>query len=586
MRKALLLLLFCQLALAQLEPQWSYSPGGMALAAAVQSDGLAAAAGFDSGKAALLGADGSPIWEKDYGERVTAALVSADGSRIAFAHGRTLSLLDAQGNELWSAGIGEAAVSAAMTRDGGAVAVSTSRAVMLFSNGTLLWNHSTVGQVNSVAISSQRSIFGGLPDGYVQRWELDGSPAERLSMGGVINAVAVSSDGAIVAAGGEGRRVYLAGRDGVLKWKLDTHDEISALALSPDADYAVAGTTAGDVYLVEKDGEVVLQHDVKERVERAAVSDDGGRFAVAHGGSVDLFDVEKHLEGRLVAILALLNRSVESGADLSFAEELYAGANSAMLGKDYASAMRFAKAAENATATAVAQARAQGERQITLADEALAATRAEGLGFLVGGQLAAAQERASNARRLNGEGKYGAAADEARGAANDAVAAGNTAKIYLVAGLGVLGLLFLLVIAWRTPAVIEMLSPSHLTFMVEQAMILRDAGHIRMKADALGKHLASGRDLGIDVSQDEAQLKSALEALAEGERLANAKKLAEGQERVRHAKKEIDALLIDFKAKLEARKREHEKEDHEVLERAEEFIKKKQEGQGSPEQKL
>lgn len=574
MRHALFLILFAGLAFAQplLQPEGNYTLPGNVSSIAMSADARYLVAGSDSGRAVFLGAGGEPLWSRDYEEGVAAVAISRDGDYALVAHGSTITVLDRQGEVMLNGSLGSNV--RALARSGTRTAIATEREVLFVENETMAWNYSVGVPIHALAVYAgvSRGVFGS-SDEFIFHWSSDGLLTRKINLGGTIYSLAAGSDGSLIAAGGADKRVYLIDREGKLKWKYDVPDEVRAVAMTPDGKYVLAGTAGGDAFLLGSEGGLALRYDAGGRIAGVALSDDGRYFALAHGGKVDFFDGEGYFRARLEHTLELLDGANASGAELSMAEALYAAANSAMRENDYAGAMASAEAAERALATAVSKVRSRSEMEISGAERALGATRAEGLGFLVSGQLSAAQERVERAKGLAGEGRYADAAREARGAGDDAVAAGNTAKMYVVGASGLIALFFLIVIAWRIPALIAFFSPTNVRQLVEQALILRDAGHVRAKADTLRKHLAAGKELEVPVAAEEAKLSEILGRLSEGERLVRARKLNEGQELIRHAKKELDALLEEFKEKLEKRKAEYEKGEHEIMERAEEFVK-------------
>jgi len=577
MRQALLLLFFAQLALAQplLSPEWNFTLPGNATGVAMSGDAQYILAGSEPGRAVLLGAGGEELWARDYEEGAATVAISHGGERAAAAHGPFVTLLDRQGSTLWNANAGAGLRAIAVSESGDRVAAANSSQIALIENGSIAWNYSTDAPLYALAVSGQ-GIFGGSYDGSVQKWSLGGALAERFQVGGVIYALAAGGDGSLMAVGGADKSAYLVARGGQLRWKYDTPDEIRALAMTPGGEFVLAGTGSGDVFLLDRGGKLVLQYDAGERIAGVALSDDGRNFAVAHGSAVQFFDASGYYSARLAQALQLINGSERSGADLSRAEELYAAANTAMRDGDYAAAMALAQSSEEAADSAVAQARSAGERAVSGAEGQLGAVRAEGLGFLASGQLDAAGARLGNARALFADGRYADAAREANGAGNDAAAAGNTARLYVAGAAAVMALLFLLIIAWRIPAVLALLSPSHMLRLVEQALLLREAGQVGVRANSLKRHLEVGKGIGIAVDEEAEGLRGIAGRLAIGERLVKAMKLDEGQAEIRGAKKELDALLEGFRAKLQSRKEEYEAKEREVDERAEEFRAEKE----------
>lgn len=584
MRRLLALLLLSKLVLSQslLSPEWSFSLSGNASGLAVSADAQYAVAGDSSGRATLLGAGGEELWGRSYAEPVGAVAISANGNAIAVAHGSTVSLLDKHGAVVWNATLESSVRALALSRDGTRVAAAAGSRVWLIESGNERWNYPAGVPIYALALSEQPpGVFGGSFDNFVYHWDAAGTLLEKFKIGSIIYALDASSDGSLISVGGADRRVYLMDSGGQLRWKHDTTDEVRALAMTPDGEFVLAGTGGGDAFLLDRDGELVLQYDAGERIGGAALSDDGRYFALAHSGFVDFFDARNYFEARLALALQRLNESRASGADLSRAEELLEAANYAMREDDYAGAMALAQAAEEAMDAEMARIRSRSESEIAESERALGAAQAEGLGFLVPEQMAKARDRLESARRLAGEGRYGEAIAEARAAREDATAASSTARLALVGCSGVFFLLFLLLIAWRVPAVLAFFSPSNILFMVEQALVLRDAGQTKIKLEVLRKQIAASRELGIAVDEEETRVKEIIERLAEGERLVRAHRLNEGQAQTRLARKELDLLLEQFRAKVEAKKAELEAKGREVRERAEEF-RKKMEGQPPP----
>ena len=117
---------------------------------------------------------------------------------------------------------------------------------------TPLWNYTTKGSVNQVAISSDGNyIAAGSNDNKTYLFDKSTStPIWNYTIGGEVESIALSSDGNYIAAGTGGldNKVYLFQRSSNIPiWNYSTGGVINSIAISSNGNYIVAASK--DLYL-------------------------------------------------------------------------------------------------------------------------------------------------------------------------------------------------------------------------------------------------------------------------------------------------------------------------------------------------
>ena len=247
-----------------------------------------------------------------------AVAVSSDGSYVAASGGNAICLLARSSKEIvhrWPVG-GFSTDSIDISNDGRYVAAGGEDRnppgagwIALFerSSMTPLWSQQTERRIVSVVVS----VLGGFVatqglDGMVRLFSMDDGTllwAQAVGSGGAVNhPVAVSDDGAYIAAGtepeGGAPSVFLFSRSNAVPlWGYtppDMSEWVSSIDISADGSYVAAGDYAGRIFLLSGlDGTPIWIHQESQDIYSVAISE-GGAHLVAGGrdGHVYMFSGE------------------------------------------------------------------------------------------------------------------------------------------------------------------------------------------------------------------------------------------------------------------------------------------------------
>ena len=317
------LLLLCTLAAAcqALEPLWVYKTyGSEGYGVSISSDGSVVAAALD--RMYLFNGKGEKVWAGYGGEKV---VMNDNGSRIAAGTYSELVCLDGRtGKTLWedtdwhpvneisvsgdgqyigaiggsalslytSAGVlvgrntSQAATALAVSPDGSMMVVCTPASIRgLNQHGDELWSYEA--RENRQVLYARDGSYAAAVSGYsLLVFDNGGNLLWKYQAKNSIADIAISTDGAYVAAGSRDRKVSLFDRKGGLVWSRDLGDPVSAVAISGDGSFVAAGSTSGQdkrLYLFSNKGDLVGTFTMEAWVMDVALSSDGSSLAAVTG---------------------------------------------------------------------------------------------------------------------------------------------------------------------------------------------------------------------------------------------------------------------------------------------------------------
>ncbi len=278
-----LVLLLAQPGIAQEGGQlWRFDAGGRVQAASVTADGERIAIGSRDNAVRLFDHAGKPVWEFVAQNSILGVDVSPDGQWVAVAsEDRNVYLLDGSGRPLWEFKAGRAMNNAAVADDGSLVAAtSDDRAFyVLDGRGKLAWQQDLGIGVTGVAIygaGDQARVVIGSDDGYITIYSRAGDQLLQTRLDFDVKSVAVTPNGARIAAGTtDGLVTLLDGATGKRLWSYKTGKAVNSVALSQDGRTVLAGSQDKQAYLLDGDGKLLQTFSPGAEVLAAALSADG-----------------------------------------------------------------------------------------------------------------------------------------------------------------------------------------------------------------------------------------------------------------------------------------------------------------------
>ncbi|WAI02419.1 WD40 repeat domain-containing protein [Methanogenium organophilum] len=175
----------------------------------------------------------------------------------------------------------------AITGDGGVI--------LLTPAGRELWR-SPDGRYRSVALSGDGDILVAGGDGLLVRHK-NGTVLATVPSRYFVNGVAVNADGSRIAAVFEDETLRLYNATGVLLETTDTGDDLVSVAISPEGTYIAGGTDTGNVVFYSDTGEERWTYRLSSQPVTslamaeggrtiAAVSEDGAAILLSRAGSL------------------------------------------------------------------------------------------------------------------------------------------------------------------------------------------------------------------------------------------------------------------------------------------------------------
>lgn len=178
----------------------------------------------------------------------------------------------------------------AITGDGGVI--------LLTPAGRELWR-SPDGRYRSVALSGDGDILVAGGDGLLVRHK-NGTVLATVPSRYFVNGVAVNADGSRIAAVFEDETLRLYNATGVLLETTDTGDDLVSVAISPEGTYIAGGTDTGNVVFYSDTGEERWTYRLSSQPVTSLAMAEGGRTiaAVSEDGAAILLSGQAAFSGQ------------------------------------------------------------------------------------------------------------------------------------------------------------------------------------------------------------------------------------------------------------------------------------------------
>ena len=284
---------------------WEHTSATRVEAVALTEDGERVAVGSRDNFLRMFDETGELLWQFEAENSILGVDISPDGQWVAVAsEDRFVYLLDGEGTALWQFKAARPMTNAAVAKDGSLIAATSDdqSVYALDSDGSLLWQEELGIGVRAVDIygsEEKARVVVGSDDGFVTIYSRAGKALLQAGLDYNVRAVAVSSNGARILAGGnDGSAILLNGANGSEIWRFEAEDAITSVALAADGSSALVGSEDGSAYLLAGDGTLALRLQQSEEVLSVALAPDGSRMAVGVvSGAARTYDREQALSG-------------------------------------------------------------------------------------------------------------------------------------------------------------------------------------------------------------------------------------------------------------------------------------------------
>lgn len=201
---------------------WRYQGTSIFLSVSITGDGRVVAAGTDDGVATLLNGEGAPLWEFVASDQVSqVALYGGEGGFRLAAGTRDsrVTLIGPDGQQIWQSTLRYSVRGLAVTTNGGRIVAGDNLenvALLDGGSGQVIWESSLGSPVSALDITADGSlVVAGTEAGLLATFDADGNRLAETSAEGQFADLALSADGAIVAAAlGDTVAVYPGAGDG------------------------------------------------------------------------------------------------------------------------------------------------------------------------------------------------------------------------------------------------------------------------------------------------------------------------------------------------------------------------------------
>jgi ABC-type sugar transport system permease subunit len=238
---------------------WKFDCGGTVYGLGMSKDGSRIVAACENRKAFLLDGDGKVLWQKDFDYVLTGAAISGDGTLIGIIPDRAKEawIFDGEGNQLWNPKYTIIPTAVSISEDGQRVAIGLRDArIHLYDRaGTEIWNQQLKGVVRGVGLSKDASLLAAGDEskrGYGLKGELPAgsktSVTWTIEVPDKMQSAAITGDGQLSAFGARDNNAYLVDATGTVKSKFATGGIVFAVALSSDGSTLIVGSEDGKAY--------------------------------------------------------------------------------------------------------------------------------------------------------------------------------------------------------------------------------------------------------------------------------------------------------------------------------------------------
>lgn len=238
---------------------WQFDAGGTVYGLDITQDGSRIIAASENRKAYMLDGDGNVLWQKDFDYVLNGAAIAGDGSWVGVIPDRAKQawFFDGDGNLLWEAKYTVIPTNVAIAADGqhAAVGLRDARVHYYDRQGTEIWKQQMKGVIRGLDISNDGSFLVAGDEksqGYGLAAEIPAGARNSIkwtiTAGDKVQSAATTGDGKLSAFGARDNSVYLVDETGAVKSKFATGGIVFAVALSSDGGTLIAGSEDGKVY--------------------------------------------------------------------------------------------------------------------------------------------------------------------------------------------------------------------------------------------------------------------------------------------------------------------------------------------------
>ncbi len=267
---------------------WSDESPAIVYAVSTSADGTLIVAGRRDNSVVAYDAAGQQVWTFGTEGTVYDVAVSDAGDRIAVgSEDRNVYVLDGTGAEVWRYRATNTFQAVAISGDGQIVAGGSSDGTVSVydDTGNLTWEHSAGDEVTQVAIYGGADgfrVLAGTGDSRVTLIDGSGQPAWQSTLDYSVRGLAVSANGALIAAGDDQETLYLLdGGSGAILWEANLGSPVPAVDIDPDGNVVVAGTEGGLVTVFDPDGNRIGESDTGGSISDVSLAGDSTLAAVA-----------------------------------------------------------------------------------------------------------------------------------------------------------------------------------------------------------------------------------------------------------------------------------------------------------------
>jgi WD40 repeat protein len=253
---------------------------------------------------------GSLLWAHPMDSIETKLALSPDGGYLTVGSEDGITVFDANGTFVWTTTFsGECGV--AMSAEGRSLAVGGSKLRVFDRNGTLTWKWSNGFFIFDIDIDPDGAwISACMDDCTIREFNLKDGSSWNVSTGEDLYSIGRSKNGQYTVCGSENGHIFLFSPEKRQLWKYRTGGvPISDLAISSDGARIAAFSEDEILYMFSRSGRMLWQKTVGDS-NQVAITDDGG--SVATGG-----DIIRVFSGEGDLIWSYETETRVSGVDIS-----------------------------------------------------------------------------------------------------------------------------------------------------------------------------------------------------------------------------------------------------------------------------
>ncbi|MCD4684852.1 MAG: PQQ-binding-like beta-propeller repeat protein, partial [Anaerolineae bacterium] len=223
--------------------------------------------------------------------------ITPDGSCVAVGSlDKHLYVFDGEGEQVFKRELAGGVCDVALSHEGDHIfAAADGHMVCAFDRtGSERWQFEMPARPwAGVQVAHETGVlFVGANDNRVYCLDFAGQEHWRFDTGGHVNALAITPDGRICAAGGKANAVFVLNEHGNVLREHRMQEDVYGLTLSPDGQYLLIGTNDRQIRMVDLDHDRrVWQHETSGRVHAVAMTPSGRFFtAGTDGRSITVFN--------------------------------------------------------------------------------------------------------------------------------------------------------------------------------------------------------------------------------------------------------------------------------------------------------